>query len=49
MVEALQAAQVYITKPVTVDVTQRNPRSIQVNLILKRLLRSEVIAKMYAC
>jgi hypothetical protein len=47
MVGAIQAAQVYVTQSITVDVTQRNTRSIQVNLVLKRLLRAKLIAKVY--
>ena len=47
MVGAIQAAQVYVTQSITVDVTQRNTRSIQVNLVLKRLLRTKFIAKVY--
>ena len=47
MVRAIQAAQVYVTQPITVDVTQRNPRSIQINLVLKRLLHTKFIAKVY--
>ena len=47
MVRAIQAAQVYVAQAITVDVTQCNPRSIQINLVLKRLLHTNLITKMY--